>query len=104
VSALRSSKKSVRFEDHLNDELKDSGFAAEYINAAIEENDSEFLIYALNDVAKACGMSQLSEESGVNRQAIYKMLSENGNPSYKNIVKILEALGLELQVRLKKVC
>ncbi len=104
MSDLLKAKKNIRFEDHLMEELQDTAFAAEYINSAVEENDSEFLVHALNDVAKANGMSKISDESGINRQALYKMLSENGNPSYKSIVKILEALGLELQVRLKKVC
>lgn len=77
-------------------------FAADYLAAAIMENDEEFLVDALAKVVKIHGASKVSEETGITRQAIYKMLSGEGNPSFKNVNKLLEAVGLELTVRRKK--
>jgi probable addiction module antidote protein len=56
----------------------------------------------LAKVVKIHGASKVSEESGIARQAIYKMLSSDGNPSFKNVTKLLEAIGLELTIKAKK--
>ena len=48
------------------------------------------------------GVGYISEQTGIGRQTIYKMLSEKGNPTHKNLVTVLDALGLELTVRPKK--
>lgn len=43
--------------------------------------------------AKARGMTQLAKEAGVGRESLYKSLSPGGNPSFKTIMKISNALG-----------
>lgn len=94
--------KGSDFKKHLSKKLLDPDFAAEYIVAALEENDADFLNQALADVVKAHGVSDLSEETGIARQAIYAMTSKKGNPTLQNINKILNAIGLEITVRSKK--
>jgi probable addiction module antidote protein len=91
-----------KFRDDLEKKLQNPKFAANYLASAIEENDDAFLSEALATVVKVHGPSQISEEAGISRQALHKMLSTSGNPSFKNISKLLEALGLELTVRKKK--
>lgn len=91
-----------KFSDDLEKKLKSPKFAAHYLASAIEENDDDFLSEALATVVKVHGSSQVAENSGISRQALHKMLSTGGNPSFKNISKLLEALGLELTVRTKK--
>ena len=70
----------------------------EYIQAAIEDDDPLLLRLALADVAKAKGMSTIAEKTKLNRQSLYKSLSENGNPSFDTINKVLHACGLKLSV------
>lgn len=94
--------KGTSFKNHLHHKLLDPDYAAEYIVAAIEENDPDFLNLALADVVKAHSMSTVADITGLTRQAIYKMLSREGNPSLHNINKLLEAVGLELTVKPKK--
>jgi probable addiction module antidote protein len=94
--------KGTKFKKYLSNELLDADFAAEYIVAALEENDADFLNQALAEVVKAHGISDLSEETGIARQAIYAMTSKKGNPTLQNMNKILNAIGLELTVRSKK--
>ncbi len=86
----------------LERKLLDPDFAAEYLAAALEENDEEFLSEALATVVRLHGASKVAEDAGIARQAIYKMLSDEGNPSFKNVSKLLEAVGLELTVRSKR--
>ena len=91
-----------KFKIDLEKKLRNPVFAANYLASAIEEDDDGFLSEALATLVQVHGPTQIAEEAGISRQALYKMLSTSGNPSFKNISKVLEALGLELTVRLKK--
>lgn len=93
--------KKNSFKDDLNERLKDPEYAAAYIEAAIEENDSDFLQVALGDVVKAHGVSKISDITGIARQALYRMISSDGNPTIKNINRLLESVGLEIDVKTK---
>lgn len=82
------------------DYLNTADMAAQYLNAAIEDGDERVLLTALRNVAKAHGgMTTLSDESGLAREAIYRMLSENGNPRLSSLVAVLHALDLDLSVK-----
>ncbi|MEW6898676.1 addiction module antidote protein [Trueperella pyogenes] len=72
---------------------------AAYLNAALEEGDPTLLQVALGDVAKARGVTAIAREAGVGRESLYKSLSENGNPSWQTITKVLTALGLKIEVK-----
>ena len=43
-------------------------------------------------------MSGLARDAGLNRGNMYKALSENGNPSFSTVLKIMRALKLRLRV------
>jgi len=89
------------FDESLDQDLKDPLMAAYFINAAMEENDVDYLKIAVGRVARVHGISDVSKFTGLGREAIYKMLAENGNPGLRNVQQILSALGLELVVRAK---
>lgn len=86
------------YHDSLIKALKDPREAAEYINAAIEEDDLETLLLALRDVAEAQGMSAIARRTKLNRVSLYKMLSRRGNPHFQSVVHLLDAAGLKLTV------
>lgn len=69
-----------------------------YIDAAFEDGDPTLIRAALNDVARARGMSALSRETGVSREALYKALGPNGNPTFETLSRVLKAFGLRLSV------
>jgi probable addiction module antidote protein len=94
--------RGTSFHNYLIERLRDPLIACNYIAEAIEEHDPEYLKVALGDVVEAYGVGEISEKSGLSRQTIYKMLSEGGNPTYKNLVAILDAIGLEITVKPKK--
>ena len=63
----------------------------------VEEGEDVFLL-GLRDVAKAQGgMSKLAKETDLAREALYRMLSENGNPTFSSISAVLHAIGIQLQ-------
>lgn len=82
------------------DYLTTPAMAAEYLNAAMADGDERVLLVALRNVAKAQGsVAGLSDETGLAREALYRMLSEDGNPRLTSLVSVLHALGLELSVK-----
>jgi DNA-binding phage protein len=44
-------------------------------------------------------MSQLARDVGMSRKGLYKALGDEGNPGFDVVTKLLQALGLQLQVR-----
>ncbi|HUW40505.1 MAG TPA: addiction module antidote protein [Rectinemataceae bacterium] len=68
-----------------------------YLEAAFEENDPALVAAALGDIARAKGMTQLARDTGMGRESLYKALSAEGNPSFATILKVISALGLQLQ-------
>ena len=81
--------------------LRDPVEAAEYLNAALEEDSNEAFLLALRNVAEAQGMKKLAEDAQLNRESMYRMLSEQGNPQLASLTAILRELGLKLSVDVK---
>lgn len=93
----------TKFNDSLQEQLKDEEVAFEYLREAFEEpyedgDDIGFLMCAIGDVAKAHGIDNIQAQTGLARSAIYKMLKEDSNPSFKNISKILHVIGLKFNI------
>jgi probable addiction module antidote protein len=72
---------------------------AEYISAALETGDAAFVRDAVGIVARARGMGEIARAAGLNRESLYKALSETGNPEFDTMLGVLRALGLELAAR-----
>lgn len=67
-----------------------------YLEAAFETSDTALIAAALGDVAKAKGMSSVADRSGLSRESLYRALSENGNPEFGTVLKVLSAVGVTL--------
>jgi probable addiction module antidote protein len=44
------------------------------------------------------GVAQLAEKAKLNRESLYKILSESGNPELRSLDALLHALGFRLAV------
>lgn len=69
---------------------------AAYIAAAFEDGTPELITTALGDVARAKGMTAMAREAGVTREALYKALSEDGDPRLSTLLGVARALGVRL--------
>lgn len=92
------------WKDYLLEELKDPKAAQEYLEAAVEEyeedGDRPAFLLALRTVAEAQGgIAELARKSSVNRQHLYRALSEKGNPTFETLTAIFKALGLRFTVK-----
>jgi probable addiction module antidote protein len=89
---------TIPYRDLLLERLQDPTEAAHYLTACLEESDEVFLI-GLRDVVDAQGgVSQLASATGLNRETLYRTLSEAGNPRLSSLALIVEALGLRLSI------
>ncbi|MGB9500294.1 MAG: addiction module antidote protein [Dissulfuribacterales bacterium] len=93
---------TVDYEKGLIKRLQDPEYASEYLNEALKEESQEVFMLALRDVAKAKGITQAARESNLNREAMYRMLSEKGNPNLLSLNKLLDTLGLTLSISMKE--
>lgn len=82
----------------LGTQLRSPEEIADYINAWLEEapDDAAGLAHALGNIARAKSMSQVTRNTGLSRESLYKALSENGNPSFATVLKVAKALGVRL--------
>jgi probable addiction module antidote protein len=71
---------------------------AAYLDVWLEDGTPEELLRALSTVARARGMTELARQSGISREALYRALSDNGNPTLDTLVRVLKALGVRLAV------
>ena len=71
---------------------------AAYLEAAFGEGDPKMIAVALGDIAKAKGMSAIAREAGVTREALYKSLSDRGDPKLSTLIGVMKALGLRFTV------
>lgn len=72
---------------------------AAYLEAALEDGDPSLVVAVLGDIARARGMTQIARETGLGRESLYKALSPTGNPEFATILKVVQALGLQLHVQ-----
>ena len=79
------------------DYLDSDEVIAEYLNAALEDENPDVFLVAVRDVAKARGMAQLAKDTGLGRESLYKALSPGAKPRYDTVLKLVRALGIELR-------
>ena len=72
-----------------------------YLEACLEEADDDpaLILHALGVIARAKNMSQLSRDTGLSREGLYKALSLEGNPSFSTVAKVTKALGFKLTIQ-----
>lgn len=87
------------YDETLLHALKDTTDAALFLNAAMEEDDRKLFLLCLREVIAAQGgMTKVARLAKLNRENLYRMLSEDGNPEYERLTALLDALGLRLAV------
>jgi probable addiction module antidote protein len=79
--------------------LRDPREALGYLNATLEDGDPEVFLMGLRDVAEAQGgIAAVAEAAKLNRENLYRMLSDRGNPELRSLDALLHALGFRLSI------
>ena len=72
---------------------------AEYLTIVLEENDPAEFAHALGTIARARGMTEVARASGLTREALYKALRPSSHPRFDTIMKVVQAMGLQISVQ-----
>ena len=80
------------------DHLRTPEEMAAYLEATLDEahGDAAFIAKALGDIARAKGMTQVARDAGLSRESLYKALSGARSPDFDTILRVVDALGLQL--------
>jgi len=89
--------KTTRFD--AAEYFNDAESQAELLADAFETGDPTYIAHALGVVARARGMTAVAKDAGVTREALYKALSEKGDPRLSTLLGVTKALGLQLDVK-----
>jgi len=85
-----------------SDYLKTNEDRAEYLKAVMAENDESVLMLAIREIIDSMGgIGKVAKETGLARESLYRTFSENGNPTYSTLFKVLDNIGLQLSVSVK---
>jgi probable addiction module antidote protein len=66
------------------------------MNAVLETGNSDHLLLALGDIARARGMAQVAKDTGLGRESLYKALAPGAKPRFDTVLKVARALGVKL--------
>ena len=101
MNGKRSVKASEGHDEVMVRRLRASArFAAEYLQAALDDVDEpKVLLIALRQIAEARGgVAKVAKAAGIQRESLYRALSERGNPRLSTLSAVLKAVGLKLTV------
>jgi probable addiction module antidote protein len=92
------------WRDELIKQLKKEPIeAAMYLSLSLQDEDPRIFLTALRDVADAYGgITRISKSTKLNRESLYRMLSDEGNPSIESLTAVLRAIGFRLAVKYEK--
>jgi len=92
---------TTNYNDYDPAAVLDSAEAIEVFMAdAFETGNSAYIAKALGVVARAKGMTQIANDTGLSREQLYRSFSEQGNPTLKTTLIVMQALGLDMTARL----
>ena len=82
------------------EQLRDAEDIAAYLQLALDDEDPAELANALGIIARARGMTEIAQKSGMSREALYKALRPGSDPRFATISKVMKALDIKLTATL----
>jgi probable addiction module antidote protein len=70
---------------------------SEYLTQVLKDGDTDELLEAIGNIAKAKGMSQIAKDTGLGRESLYKTFQAGAKPRFETVLKVLNSLNIKLQ-------
>jgi len=77
--------------------LDNNEIIAEYLSQILEDGDINELLSAIREIAKAKGMTKISNETGLGRESLYKSFTSGSKPRFDTVMKVLNSFGVKLK-------
>lgn len=84
-------------EFDMAEQLRTEQDIAEYITLVLGDGDTDELIRAVGYIAKARGMTEIAQKTGLGRESLYKALKVGSKPQFDTILKVLKAINIDLK-------
>jgi len=94
---------SSSWDDFMREELADPKRRKAYLEVSIEDyledNDVDAFLESLQRLAKAKGgMAKIARKTGLSRESLYRTLSRRGNPQFRTVLGVIDALGMRVRI------
>ena len=86
------------YEFDVSEYLDNEKLIAEYLSAAIRDENPEVFLAAIGHIAKARGMTEIAAKSGLSRESLYKSFAPGAKPRYDTVQRVLDSLGVRFDV------
>ena len=99
---MTKKKRTYRdFQEIIWENMQDPQEAIAYLKAALADEDERVFLLALRDILEARGgsIADLAEETHLNKQNLYRMLSVKGNPRFNSLKTVLNSIGFEIDIK-----
>jgi probable addiction module antidote protein len=77
--------------------LDSNEMIAEYLSQVMQDGDTDELLGAIGNIAKAKGMTQIAHDTGLGRESLYKAFQPGAKPRFETVMKVLNSLGVTLK-------
>jgi len=81
----------------ISEYLESKEMIAEYLTQVLQEGNTDELLVAIGNIAKAKGMGQIAQDTGLGRESLYKAFQEGAKPRFETVLKVLSSFGVKLQ-------
>lgn len=86
----------MKFDDYLNDQLKDPEFKKEWDDIQPEMDVIRAMVD--NRIAQNLTQKELAERTGINQADISKLENGTRNPSLKMLKRLAAGMGMQLKI------
>lgn len=86
------------YDFDVSEYLDNEKLIAEYLSAALRDENPEVFLAAIGHIAKARGMTQIAAKSGLSRESLYKSFAPGAKPRYDTVQRVLDSLGVKFDV------
>ncbi len=78
--------------------LDDKEIIAEYLTQVLNDGNFDEFYDAISYIAKARGMSKISQDTGLGRESLYKSFKKGSKPKFETVLKVFKSLDIKLKV------
>ncbi len=76
---------------------KDPQLAMDMLNACLADGETDEFLIALRHIARAFGgLHEVARMTGLHEKTLYKSLTSTGNPTLKTLMRVANAMNMQL--------
>ncbi len=92
MSSKRLKSGAKTFDHDANARLKDRHYVAQALIESLQDGDTDAFKEILRRYLDVVNKTRFSEKTKISERTLYRMVSEDGNPTLDNIARVVHAL------------